>query len=553
MTSRSFLQGLTASGNTQREQINVANPIARVPIQLAADREPTTAGKWLVAASVMIGTFLSVMDATVVNVAMPHMMGSFGQDLLTITWVSTAYSIAEIIMITMSAWLTTMFGRKRLFLASMILFTVGSVLAGTSKTLTQMILYRVMQGIGGGSLMPCSQAIARETFPPAEQGMAMAIYSMGVVLAPATGPVIGGWLVDNYGWQWVFYINVPFCIVGLMMVSAFVNDPPYLKRGVASIDWTGIGLLTLGLTMMQVVLERGEEVDWFANKWIVVGSIIALAALLALVAWELHTDEPVINLRLFRNVPLSVGSSLGMVVGFALFGSSFLLPQFTETLLNYPAYQAGMVLMPRAVAMLLTMPVVGRLYNRVSPRILIAIGVVALILGYWQLGHFTLNVSFFNFLPILLMTGVGMGCSMVTMSTVSLSTMARSQMTGASSLFTLSRRVSGNVAYATLATMLARREQVHRSELIGSVGGTNPVFRSNDDQFRTFLSSHGLAPTPARRSDLAMLDQIINRQAIMMSYNDCFWLMAVMLVSILPFLFLLPKTGVPEETEPLVE
>ena len=254
----------------------MANPIARVLSRgPSADSEPTSAGKWLVAASVMIGTFLSVMDATVVNVAMPHMMGSFGQDLLTITWVSTAYSIAEIIMITMSAWMTTLLGRKRLFLASMVLFTVGSVLAGTSKTLTQMIFYRVVQGIGGGSLMPCSQAIARETFPPSEQGMAMAVYSMGVVLAPAIGPVIGGWLVDNYGWQWVFYINVPFCIVGLMMVSTFVHDPSYLKRGVARIDWTGIGLLTVGLTMMQVVLERGEEVDWFSSHWIVLGSVVA--------------------------------------------------------------------------------------------------------------------------------------------------------------------------------------------------------------------------------------------------------------------------------------
>ncbi len=501
----------------------------------------------------MIGTFLSVMDATVVNVAMPHMMGSFGQDLLTITWVSTAYSIAEIIMITMSAWFTTLLGRKRLFLASMVLFTVGSVLAGTSKTLTQMIFYRVLQGIGGGSLMPCSQAIARETFPPAEQGMAMAIYSMGVVLAPAIGPVIGGWLVDNYGWQWVFYINVPFCIVGLMMVSTFVHDPSYLKRGVARIDWTGIGLLTVGLTMMQVVLERGQEVDWFSNHWIVLGTVVACAALLALVVWELYTDEPVINLRLFRNVPLSVGSSLGMVVGFALFGSSFLLPQFTETLLNYPAYQAGMVLMPRAVAMLLTMPLVGRLYNRVSPRILIAVGIFALVVGYSKLSHFTLAVSFDNFLPILVITGIGMGASMVTMSTVSLSTVARSQMTAASSLFTLSRRVSGNIAYAMLATMLARRSQVHRSELVGTFNRTNPTFRSTDARFRSLLSGYGIGATQSQRSDLAMLSQVVNNQSTMMAYNDCFWLMAVMLVAVLPFLFLLPKTGVPQETESVVE
>src|SRR5690242_5448530 len=209
--------------------------------------ETSATGKWLVAASVMLGTFLSVMDATVVNVALPHMMGTFGEDLLTITWVSTAYSIAEIIMVTMAAWWTALLGRKRLFLLSMGLFIIGSVLAGTSKTLGQMIFYRVLQGIGGGSLMPCSQAIARETFPPSEQGMAMAIYSMGVVLAPAIGPVVGGWLVDHYGWRWVFYINVPFCIAGLAMVYAFVHDPPYLKRGVRHIDWTGIALLLAGL------------------------------------------------------------------------------------------------------------------------------------------------------------------------------------------------------------------------------------------------------------------------------------------------------------------
>jgi len=249
----------------------------------------------------MLGTFLSVMDATVVNVAMPHMMGSFGAELLTITWVSTAYSIAEIIMITMSAWCTTLLGRRRLFLASMVLFIVGSVLAGTSKTLTQMIIYRILQGLGGGSLMPCSQAIARETFPIEEQGMAMAIFSMGVVLAPAVGPVIGGWLVDNYGWQWVFYINVPFCIVGFLMVSAFVHDPPYLKRGVERVDWTGIGLLTVGLAAMQIVLERGEEMDWFSSQWIVTGTILAALALVGLVVWELSIDEPVIDFKLLRN------------------------------------------------------------------------------------------------------------------------------------------------------------------------------------------------------------------------------------------------------------
>src|SRR5215469_14596099 len=217
------------------------------PASLTLPPERREAGKWLVAASVLTGTFLSVMDVSVVNVAMPHMMGSFGQDLLSITWVSTAYSIAEIIMITMTAFWSTLLGRKRLYLISITIFIAGSMLAGTAQTFTQMLCWRVLQGVGGGTLIPASQAITREKFPPAEQGMAMALYSTGVMLAPTIGPIVGGWLVDNWGWRWIFYINVPFAIIGLLMVSAFVQDPSYLQRGLRRIDWGGIGLLTVGL------------------------------------------------------------------------------------------------------------------------------------------------------------------------------------------------------------------------------------------------------------------------------------------------------------------
>jgi len=520
---------------------------SRISLPPAGD-EYRTPGKWLVAGSVMIGTFLSVMDATVVNVAMPHMMGSFGQDLLTITWVSTAYSIAEIITITMAAWWTMLLGRKQLFLASMFLFITGSVLAGTSKTFGQLIFYRVLQGIGGGSLIPCSQAIARETFPPSEQGMAMAIYSMGVVTAPAIGPVVGGWLVDNYGWQWVFFINVPFCIVGIMMVSAFVHDPPYLKRGVATIDWAGIALLSIGLTAAQVVLERGQEVDWFASNWIVFGTILAAVSLIALVWWELfHTADPIVDFRLFRNLPLSVGCGLGAVIGFALYGSSFLLPQFTQQLLSYPAYQAGLVLMPRALTMIVAMPIVGRLYNLISPRALIGTGIVLLALAYWKLAHFSLYVGFYSFLPILVMSGMGMGATMVTLSTVSLSTIPRHAMTGASSLYTLTRREAGNVAYAALATLVARREQYHRSDLVDSIVATNPAFRAADAGFRSVLRDAGLPTAPGQRRDLAMFNGLINRQSTMMAYNDCFWMVVPMFIIALPLLFLLPRKGVPSE------
>ncbi len=491
----------------------------------------------------MLGTFLSVMDVTVVNVAMPHMMGAFGVNLLSITWVSTAYTIAEIIMVTMSAWFASLLGRKRLFLASMALFISGSVIAGTSRTFNQMLFNRVVQGIGGGSLIPVSQAILRETFPPAEQGMAMAVYSMGVVLAPAIGPVLGGWLVDHYGWRWVFYINVPFCAAGLAMVTAFVHDPPYFKRGVRHIDWTGIALLLVGLTTAQVVLERGQQVDWFSSNWIVLGIMVAGAALLMLVIWELRTDEPVINFWLLRNVELRAGAGIAALLSLVLFGSSFLLPQLTEDLLNYPAYRAGLVLIPRAIVMLLVMPIVGRMYNFISPRLSVAAGVSALCLSYWWLAHFSLYVAFWSFLPVLVLSGLGMSFAMVTLSTVSLSTMPRENMTSASSLYTLIRREAGNVAYALFATVVARRTQFHRAVLTTYLNPLNPVFRETRSKLTSYLAHDALNSLPARKESLDMLNVMVNQRATMMAYNDVFLLVIPILLLILPLIFLLPKHG----------
>ena len=505
-------------------------------------------GKWLVAASVLTGTFLSVMDVSVVNVAMPHMMGSFGQDLLTITWVSTAYSIAEIIMITMTAFWSTLLGRKRLYLVSMMIFIVGSILAGTAQSFGQLLFYRVIQGAGGGTLIPASQAITREKFPPAEQGMAMALYSMGVMLAPTIGPVVGGWLVDNWGWRWIFYVNVPFAAIGMLMVSAFVQDPPYLKRGLERIDWAGIALLTVGLTSLQVVLERGEEVDWFASKWIVIGAVIAVVALLAMLIWELMRDEPIVNFRLFRNVRLSAGSGMGAVIGFALFGSTFLLPQMTQDLLNYPAYRAGLVLFPRAAAMFCIMPIVGRLYNFISPRILIGFGMAVLAWSFWGLGHLSLGVSTWTFAPLLAETGIGVGCSMVILSTVSLSSMPRVNMTAAAGLYTLVRRVSGNIAYAVLATLVERRTQIHRAQLAGNINSLSPALSQFDAGANAQLMAFGYGSPTFRMRDLAMVNGLLNRQSTLMAYNDTYTLLAWLFILALPLALLLPRRGVPVDT-----
>ena len=302
------------------------------PAPAHAGSAPTIeANKWLVAGTVLFGSFMAVMDISVVNVALPHMMGSFSEDMSTITWVATSYSIAEIIMVTMAGWLSTLMGRKRLYLYSFGLFTLGSVLCGTAVSFRQMLFYRILQGVGGGALIPVSQAILRESFPQEEQGMAMAIYGMGVVLAPAMGPILGGWLTDRYGWPWIFFINIPVSVVGMLMVGAFVRDPDYLRRGVHKVDWIGIFLLAVALTTMQIVLERGQSENWFDSHMILAGTAICASALLLLVYWELKTPEPVINFRILRDIPLSLGCVMGLIFGIALFGTTFILPQFTQT------------------------------------------------------------------------------------------------------------------------------------------------------------------------------------------------------------------------------
>ncbi|MFZ0430556.1 MAG: DHA2 family efflux MFS transporter permease subunit [Acidobacteriota bacterium] len=498
--------------------------------------------KWLIAASVLFGTFLAVMDVAVVNVALPHMMGTFGESLSAITWVATSYSIAEIVMLTMAGWWSALLGRKRLYLLSFGLFSIGSALSGMSQTFGQMIFFRVIQGIGGGSLIPISQAILRETFPPEEQGMAMAVYGMGVVLAPGVAPVLGGWLTEQYGWPWVFYINIPFAIAGILMIATFVEDPPYLKRGVKQIDWTGIALLSIGLTSMQLVLERGEQENWFESDWIIAGTIVTLVALLLLVVQQFRSSEPVVNFRLLANKPLAVGSAMGLVFGIALYGTTFILPQFTQNLLGYSAFQAGLVLLPRVVTLFLLMPVAGWLYNRVDPRIMILFGSAIIIVSYYQLASLSLEVGFWNLVPMLLLMGAGMPFMFVTLSTVSLSSIPRANMTDASSLYTLARRIGGNLGYALVATIVERRTTIHRLYLSANVNVFNPAYESLRDQISALLGS--LSFPQGQQRFLELLNHQLFRQARMIAYNDVSLVLGAMFVLVLPLIFLLPGQAV---------
>jgi DHA2 family multidrug resistance protein len=500
-----------------------------------------TANKWLITVAVMFGAFMAVMDISVVNVSLPHMMGSFGTDLSSITWVATSYSIAEIILVTMSGWWSTLIGRKRLYLASFALFTVGSILCGTATSFPQMLFYRIIQGVGGGALIPVSQAILRETFPQEEQGMAMALWGMGVVLAPAIGPILGGWLTDRYGWPWIFYINIPVSIAGILMVTSFVHDPQYLRRGVKKIDWIGIALLAVALTSMQIVLERGQTENWFESDLIRLGAAVCAASFLLLIYWEMKINEPVVNFRVLRNLPLSLGSFMGVIFGIALFGTTFILPQFTQELLGYPAFEAGLILAPRAVMLLVCMPVVGRLYRHLDARALVIFGILVTCWSYYDLGRLSLDAGFWNLVPTLLIMGIGMPFMFVTLSTLSLSTVARADMTDASSLYTLSRRIGGNIGYALVATLVARGQQIHRVQMVSHITPYDNAFAEFQRHAAGLLGQAGLNPSALAHVSQAMISNIVKRQATMMAYNDVSWILGLLFLITIPLALLLPS------------
>jgi DHA2 family multidrug resistance protein len=505
-----------------------------------ATRAP--AGKWVIAGTVVLGSFVSVMDISIVNVAMPQMISTFGVSLDAITWVAVAYSISEIILVTMAAWFSRLLGRKRFFVLSFVLFTAASILCGLARSLEMMILARMLQGIGGGGLIPVAQAIMLETFPEEERGMAMAIYSMGITIAPAVGPVLGGWLTDQYGWPWIFYINLPLGILGIILSIIVLSDPPHMQRSLARIDIVGIALLAIGLTALQLVLERGEREDWFESSFIIALSLIALVTLTILVVWEWIVEEPIINLRLLKNIPFTAGTVLGFLFGITLFGSTFILPLFLQRLQGYSVMDSGILQLPRVLIMLVVTPIIGRLYNYMDSRLLVSFGIALMMWGYLEMARFNLEVGWWQMLPSFLLTGAGMSFMFGPMSAVVMRTVPLVLLTAASSLFTLGRRIGGNIGYAFVASQVEHRSAFHRARLVDHVTPYDVNTAQTIDGLTGRLAADsGLAPGIAEDSALKLLDGTVNRHAAMMAYNDVFWLMGMLFIFTIPCLFLMSR------------
>ena len=497
--------------------------------------------KCLIAFTVLFGTVMVMADISIVNVALPHLMGAFAETQSAITWIVSSYIIAAVISLTMTGWLCTAFGRKQVYLTSFLVFIAASVVAGAAQTFPQMLFSRALQGIGGGTLIPISLAIVRETFPPRERPMAMAFYGMALMISGGSAPVLGGWIIEHYGWPWIFYINLPTGLVGILLVKTYLRDPVYLKRGLKRVDWIGILLLEIGLIATQIVLERGQENDWFESRAITIGALIGLTALLLLVFQQLRSREPVVNLRLLDNRNLAAGCVIGVTLGITYHGTTFLLPQFTQNLLGYPPFQSGIALLPRVLSHIIFMPAAGFLYYRIGPRPSAILGSLFQVWSFYELSRLSLEAGLSTLAPILILTGLGLPFIHIAVSTATFDQTRQENMTEASSLFSLSHHIGANLGYAIMSTVVARRIFFHRLNLISNVHLLNSAFLETRLVLRERVGD-GLEGSLGDDRALALIDSLVNAQASMLAYNDVAWLLAVLSVAAIPFCFFFPST-----------
>src|SRR6266571_1865716 len=487
---------------------------------------------------------MEILDTAIANVSLPHIAGSLSASYEESTWVLTSYLVSNAIVLPISAWLSTIIGRKRFYMTCVALFTCSSFLCGLAPTLGMLIFFRVLQGIGGGGLQPSEQAILADTFPASKRGMAFAVYGMAIVVAPAIGPTLGGWITDNFTWRWIFYINVPVGILSILLTSRLIQDPPYFKRRKLSethIDYVGLGFVALGLGALQIVLDKGQREDWFESNFIVTLSLICAAALIFVIIWEWRHKDPIIDLHLFRDRTFGVSNLLMFMLGFALLGSTLLLPLFSQTLLGYTAQQAGLALMPGGFTIILLLPLVGFLLSRYTPRWLLLFGLVVLSFSLFHMTGFDLEIDFRALAIARVVQAVGMAFLFVPINTAAYAFLPREKNNAASGLMNLARNIGGSVGISVVTTMLDRRTQKHLSDLMGHLSGGNAQFQSVLRGMAQQFVQHGASPADAQRQAYAMVQNIVQRQATMLSYLDNFHILGYAILAMIPMVFLMKR------------
>ena len=498
--------------------------------------------KWLVALTVMIPTLMVIVDTSVVNVSLDHIRGSLSAGIDEATWSITSYLAANAVIIPMTGWLSRLFGRKRYLVSSVALFTVSSLLCGLAWSIQSLIVFRVLQGLAGGALQPLSQSILLETFPVYQHGMAMAIFGIGIMFGPIIGPVLGGWITDSWSWHWIFFVNVPFGIVSIFMTIFFIFDPPYMKKTKMKIDYWGLILLTVGVGCLQLILDRGQREDWFSSEPITWMTVTCIVALVFFILVERTVKEPIVDLKIFKDATFVLGNVILFFVVMNLFGSIVMLPIYLQTLMGYTATLSGFVLGPGGVANLLFMPIVGQLVSRGNPKWLILFGILVTAYATYQMSRFNMQVDFNAVLWPRVMLGIGVAFVFIPLTTISLSHIRKEEMGNASAVFNLLRNLGGSFGVALSATILARQAQVHQAHLTEHLTPFDPAYVLSAQQSARTLLEKGIEASQAAQGGMGLIYQRLIREAAMLSFNDVFYLLTVLMLLTVPLVFFMRRT-----------
>jgi MFS transporter, DHA2 family, multidrug resistance protein len=498
---------------------------------------------WIIAGTVILATFMEVLDTSVANVSLPHIAGNLSAGVDESTWVLTSYLVSNAIVLPLTGWFSTLFGRKNFYMGCVAVFTVSSLLCGLATSLPLLVFFRVLQGAGGGGLQPISQAILVDSFPREKQGMAMAIYGMGVVVAPTIGPTLGGWITDNYTWRWIFFINVPVGILSILLTSLLIADPPHAakKAGGVRIDYLGLGLLSVGLGFAQIVFDKGQRDDWFGSPFILWSTVTAVVALAGTVLWELWVKDPVIELRLLKERNFFLSTFMMYVLGFVLYGTTVLLPILLQTLMGYTAQQSGIVLFPGGLVVLLVLPAVGWLLSRLEARWLVVVGFGVSAVGLLQMSHLTLDVSMRTPVWYWVISRLGVAFLFVPVNVMAFFYVPREKINNATGLINLARNIGGSMGISFVITMLDRRAQYHQTVLVSNVHAGDLRYQHMIHSLSHSLMTRGLDATQAVHQAQGLIYQTVQRQASMLSFIDDFWIMAMICLSVIPLLFLMKR------------
>jgi MFS transporter, DHA2 family, multidrug resistance protein len=513
--------------------------MAALPSLNPAPQRHEATNKWLIALAVMLATIMEVIDTTIANVALLHIRGSLSAGVDEAAWVLTSYIVANAIIIPLTGWCGAYFGRKRFFIFSILLFVFGSLMAGASPNLQVLVFCRVLQGLGGGAMMPMSQAILMETFPPDRQAVAMSVWGMGMMVGPVGGPILGGWITDNYSWRWIFYINVPIGVIAALMVAVFVHDPSYIRRGINKIDWWGLWLLAIGIACVQVMLDKGERLDWFDSHLILVLTVIGSAGLAAFVIRELCTPEPIVNLRVLQNRSFAVGTIFTTIVMFGMYGTYILIPLFCQQIAGYTPMLAGLVLSIQSLGTLVSIMLAGRLFNKIDPRLMVTLGCLAAGIGSWYMADFYAEIDFWNIAGPGILRGLGSGFIFIPLTTLSLGAVSVENMATASGLFNMVRTIGGSIGIAILVAMLTSGAQIHQNYLAAHVDPFQLDMLLHASPAASGIigniTRHGVAPM------LGMVYVQIQRQAAVMAFIDDFRIIAYIFFVLTPVALFMRK------------